>query len=48
MVFLSVMWGDIDAALAGLPDWGGRILVDTTNQFDEIGGGASPRPPRPG
>jgi predicted dinucleotide-binding enzyme len=38
MVFLSVMWGDIDAALSGLPDWSGRILVDTTNQFDLVGG----------
>jgi 8-hydroxy-5-deazaflavin:NADPH oxidoreductase len=38
MVFLSVMWGDIDAALGGLPDWDGRILVDTTNQFDRVGG----------
>jgi 8-hydroxy-5-deazaflavin:NADPH oxidoreductase len=38
MVFLSVMWSDIDAALGGLPDWGGRILVDTTNQFNEVGG----------
>jgi 8-hydroxy-5-deazaflavin:NADPH oxidoreductase len=38
LVFLSVMWGDIDAALAGLPDWDGRILVDTTNQFDQAGG----------
>lgn|SRR5512146_1968300 len=23
MAFLSVRWGDIDAALSGLPDWGG-------------------------
>jgi 8-hydroxy-5-deazaflavin:NADPH oxidoreductase len=38
MVFLSVMWGDIDAALSGLPDWDGRILVDTTNQFDQVDG----------
>jgi 8-hydroxy-5-deazaflavin:NADPH oxidoreductase len=38
MVFLSVMWGDIDAALSGLPDWDGRIVVDTTNQFEQVGG----------
>lgn len=33
MVFLTVMWPDIPAALADLPPWGGRILVDCTNQF---------------
>jgi predicted dinucleotide-binding enzyme len=33
MVFLTVMWPDIPAALAGLPPWDGRILVDCTNQF---------------
>jgi predicted dinucleotide-binding enzyme len=38
LVFLSVMWGDIHAALSGLPDWDGRILVDTTNQFEQAGG----------
>jgi 8-hydroxy-5-deazaflavin:NADPH oxidoreductase len=38
IVFLSVMWGDIDAALDDLPDWNGRILVDITNQFDQIDG----------
>jgi hypothetical protein len=32
MVFLAVRWPDIPGALAGLPDWGGRILVDTSNQ----------------
>ncbi|MBO1756943.1 NAD(P)-binding domain-containing protein [Allobranchiibius sp. CTAmp26] len=33
MVFLTVMWSDIPAALADLPPWDGRVLVDTTNQF---------------
>lgn len=33
MVFLTVMWWDIPAALADLPPWDGRILVDATNQF---------------
>ncbi|GAB7044043.1 MULTISPECIES: NADPH-dependent F420 reductase [Catenuloplanes] len=33
MVFLAVRWADIPAALAGVPAWDGRILVDTTNQL---------------
>ncbi|WP_197382762.1 NADPH-dependent F420 reductase [Mycolicibacterium mengxianglii] len=33
MVFLTVRWPDIPSALADLPPWGGRILVDATNQF---------------
>ena len=37
VVFLSVMWDDIDTALDGLPDWDGRVLVDTTNQFTRAG-----------
>jgi predicted dinucleotide-binding enzyme len=32
LVFLAVRWPDIPGALAGLPAWGGRILVDTSNQ----------------
>jgi predicted dinucleotide-binding enzyme len=31
MVVLAVQWQQLDAALAGLPPWNGRILVDTTN-----------------
>lgn len=31
VVFLAVPFLAIPAALDGLPDWGGRILVDTTN-----------------
>ena len=34
MVFLAVMWPDIRQALSGLPDWNGRILVDTTSQLE--------------
>ncbi|MCX0275595.1 NAD(P)-binding domain-containing protein [Nocardia zapadnayensis] len=33
MVFLAVMWPQVGDALAGLPEWDGRILVDTTNAF---------------
>ena len=42
MVFLAVAWPDLGAALSGLPDWGGRILVDTTNQFDYLDGTLQP------
>lgn len=33
LVVLAVSWPDIPAAVGGLPDWGGRIVIDTTNQF---------------
>ena len=33
IVFLTVPFPEIPAALDGLPEWGGRILVDTTNVF---------------
>lgn len=36
MVFLTVMWPNIPAALADLPVWDGRILVDATNQFARL------------
>ncbi|MET0402615.1 MAG: NAD(P)-binding domain-containing protein [Cystobacter sp.] len=36
MVFLTVRWPDIPKALANLPPWEGRILVDTTNQFSRL------------
>ncbi|WP_422743429.1 NADPH-dependent F420 reductase [Mycobacterium sp. WMMD1722] len=36
VVFLTVMWPDIAAALADLPPWEGRILVDCTNQFARL------------
>jgi 8-hydroxy-5-deazaflavin:NADPH oxidoreductase len=32
MVFLTVRWPQVGDALAGLPPWRGRILVDTTNR----------------
>jgi predicted dinucleotide-binding enzyme len=31
IVFLAVRWGQTGEALAGLPSWNGRILVDATN-----------------
>jgi 8-hydroxy-5-deazaflavin:NADPH oxidoreductase len=33
IVVLTVPFPEIPAALDGLPEWGGRILVDTTNVF---------------
>ncbi|MEU6129393.1 NAD(P)-binding domain-containing protein [Saccharopolyspora sp. NPDC047091] len=36
VVFLAVRWSDIPAALANLPAWNGRILVDTTNQLTGV------------
>jgi hypothetical protein len=32
VAFLAVRWPDIPDALAGLPAWDNRILIDTTNQ----------------
>lgn len=31
IVMLSVTWKQIGSALAGLPDWGGRIVIDAMN-----------------
>jgi len=31
MVLLAVTWNQVESALAGLPPWNGRILVDATN-----------------
>ena len=42
MTFLAVAWHDMRAALSGLPDWDGRVLVDTTNQFDYVDGSLQP------
>ncbi|WP_295520072.1 NADPH-dependent F420 reductase [uncultured Stenotrophomonas sp.] len=39
IVFLAVNWPKVEAALAGLPDWNGRILIDTNNPMQ--------RPPLP-
>ncbi len=36
MVVLAMAWLDVPAALAGLPDWGGRIVVDATNPLEMI------------
>lgn len=42
IVFLAVGYLNVPAALAALPDWDGRILVDTTNQFQLIEGQYAP------
>ncbi|AYD02466.1 NAD(P)-binding domain-containing protein [Neorhizobium sp. NCHU2750] len=34
MVFVAVPWSKLPAALAGLPNWGGRIVVDTNNSVE--------------
>lgn len=34
IVFVAVNWGRLPAALAGLPDFGGRIVVDTNNPIE--------------
>lgn len=39
IVFLTVNWPKVEGALAGLPDWNGRILIDTNNPMQ--------RPPLP-
>jgi predicted dinucleotide-binding enzyme len=31
VVFLAVQWPQVASALAGLPAWNGRILIDATN-----------------
>jgi 8-hydroxy-5-deazaflavin:NADPH oxidoreductase len=36
LVVLAVPWLQILLALEGLPDWAGRILVDTTNPFTQV------------
>ncbi len=48
IVALAVTWQQIDAALADLPPWEGRILIDTTNpvllpdfRMAELGGRSS-------
>jgi predicted dinucleotide-binding enzyme len=42
IVFLAAGYLDVPDALSGLPDWEGRILVDTTNQFQLIDGQYAP------
>jgi predicted dinucleotide-binding enzyme len=34
LVFLSVPWGKIPAAVEGLGPWGGRIVIDTNNPIE--------------
>jgi 8-hydroxy-5-deazaflavin:NADPH oxidoreductase len=35
LVVLAVPWLQVPSALEGLPNWAGRILVDTTNPFTQ-------------
>lgn len=35
LVMLAVPWLQVPSALEGLPNWAGRILVDTTNPFTQ-------------
>lgn len=37
LVVLSVPWQQLAEAVAGLPDWGGRIVIDTTNPVIQPG-----------
>ena len=34
-VLLAVPWKNVEAALHGLPEWNGRVLIDATNPFVE-------------
>lgn len=34
IVFVAVNWGRLPAALAGLPDFGGRIVIDANNPIE--------------
>jgi len=34
VVFIAVNWSKLPAAMAGLPDWNGRIVVDTNNPIE--------------
>ncbi|MGU7773366.1 NADPH-dependent F420 reductase [Burkholderia sp. MR1-5-21] len=36
LVMLAVPWLQVPSALDGLPQWAGRILVDTTNPFVQL------------
>ncbi len=39
VVFLTVTWAQLPTALSKLPDWKGRIVVDTTNPYVAEGTG---------
>jgi len=34
IVFIAVNWTKLPAALTGLPDWGGRIVIDANNPIE--------------
>src|SRR5271156_4131491 len=34
-VLLAAPWKNVEAALPGLPEWNGRVLIDATNPFAE-------------
>src|SRR5258708_3491255 len=34
IVFIAVNWTRLPAALAGLPDWNGRIVIDANNPIE--------------
>lgn len=34
IVVLSVHWADVSKAIASIPDWSGRILIDATNRIN--------------
>src|ERR1700745_1973730 len=34
-VLLAVPWKNVEAALRGLPEWNGRVLIDASNPFAE-------------
>jgi predicted dinucleotide-binding enzyme len=36
LVLLAVPWPNVAEALAVVPNWSGRILVDATNPFDQV------------
>lgn len=36
LVVLAVPWLQVPSALDGLPNWAGRVLVDTTNPFTQL------------
>jgi predicted dinucleotide-binding enzyme len=49
IVFVAVRWIDIEKALAGLPAWNGRIVIDATNavEFLEPGSPETKDPTNP-
>jgi 8-hydroxy-5-deazaflavin:NADPH oxidoreductase len=49
IVFVAVRWVDVDKALAGLPAWNGRIVIDATNavEFLEPGSPETKDPSNP-